>query len=56
MNNLGGNEKFLQILNSADIKTIHSGEATLEDILLKLQEGHCYEVVAGHKVRYAFSV
>jgi fluoroquinolone transport system ATP-binding protein len=36
MNNLGGNEKFLQILNSADIKTIHSGEATLEDIFIKI--------------------
>jgi fluoroquinolone transport system ATP-binding protein len=36
MNNLGGNEQFLQILNSADIKTIHSGEATLEDIFIKI--------------------
>jgi fluoroquinolone transport system ATP-binding protein len=36
MNNLGGNEQFFQILNSADVKTIHSGEATLEDIFIKI--------------------
>jgi len=36
MNNLGDNEQFLQILKSADVKTIHSGEATLEDIFIKV--------------------
>lgn len=33
---LGENLEFLNILKSADIKTIHSCEATLEDIFIKL--------------------
>ncbi len=34
--NLGDNIEFLSILKSAEIKTIHSCEATLEDIFIKL--------------------
>jgi fluoroquinolone transport system ATP-binding protein len=34
--NIGENSEFLNILKSADIKTIHSCEATLEDIFIKL--------------------
>lgn len=36
MNSIGENPEFLQIIKSADIKTIHSCEATLEDIFIKL--------------------
>lgn len=34
--NLGENVEFIRILKSAEIKTIHSCEATLEDIFIKL--------------------
>ena len=36
MHNLAGNGEFLDILETNDIKTIHSCEATLEDIFIKL--------------------
>jgi fluoroquinolone transport system ATP-binding protein len=36
MNELGANNAFLNILKNGDIKTIHSCEATLEDIFIKL--------------------
>lgn len=36
LNDLGENSDFLSILRSAEIKTIHSCEATLEDIFIKL--------------------
>jgi fluoroquinolone transport system ATP-binding protein len=36
LKDLGDNHDFLNILRSAEIKTIHSGEATLEDIFIKL--------------------
>ncbi len=36
MNDLGRNEKFLYILKTADVKTIHSAEATLENIFIKI--------------------
>jgi fluoroquinolone transport system ATP-binding protein len=36
MNELGGNKEFLSILKNGDLKTIHSCEATLEDIFIKL--------------------
>jgi fluoroquinolone transport system ATP-binding protein len=36
LKNLGDNHDFLNILRSAEIKTIHSCEATLEDIFIKL--------------------
>lgn len=36
MNDLGKNETFLNILKTAEIKTIHSAEATLEDIFIKI--------------------
>lgn len=36
MHQLAGNSEFLNILKTADIKTIHSCEATLEDIFIKL--------------------
>ncbi len=36
MNELGVNKEFLSILKNGDLKTIHSCEATLEDIFIKL--------------------
>lgn len=36
MNQLGENKVFLDLLKTADIKTMHSCEATLEDIFIKL--------------------
>ena len=36
MHNLAGNREFLDILETNNIKTIHSCEATLEDIFIKL--------------------
>jgi fluoroquinolone transport system ATP-binding protein len=36
MHNLAKNKAFMEILETADIKTIHSCEATLEDIFIKL--------------------
>jgi fluoroquinolone transport system ATP-binding protein len=36
INGIGDNKPFLDILKTADIKTIHSCEATLEDIFIKL--------------------
>lgn len=36
MKNLAGNREFLDILKTNNIKTIHSCEATLEDIFIKL--------------------
>lgn len=36
LENLGENTEFLNIIKSAEIKTIHSCEATLEDIFIKL--------------------
>jgi fluoroquinolone transport system ATP-binding protein len=36
MNHIGKNQDFLDILTTRDIKTIHSCEATLEDIFIKL--------------------
>lgn len=36
LQNLGENLEFMNILKSAEIKTIHSCEATLEDIFIKL--------------------
>ena len=36
MKDLGKNESFLNILKQAEIKTIHSAEATLEDIFIKI--------------------
>jgi fluoroquinolone transport system ATP-binding protein len=36
LQNLGENVEFMNILKSAEIKTIHSCEATLEDIFIKL--------------------
>ena len=36
MQNLAGNREFLDILETNNIKTIHSCEATLEDIFIKL--------------------
>ncbi len=36
LTDLGNNHDFLNILRSAEIKTIHSCEATLEDIFIKL--------------------
>jgi len=36
LKNLGENVDFMRILKSAEIKTIHSCEATLEDIFIKL--------------------
>jgi fluoroquinolone transport system ATP-binding protein len=36
LHNLGENIRFMSILNTAEIKTIHSCEATLEDIFIKL--------------------
>ena len=36
MHHLAENEEFLDILKTTDIKTIHSCEATLEDIFIKL--------------------
>lgn len=36
MNNIGNNSEFLNILKEKDIKTIHSCEASLEDIFIKL--------------------
>lgn len=36
MKSLGNNEKFLEILNKYEVKTIHSCEATLEEIFIKL--------------------
>ena len=36
MNELGKNENFLQVLKTAEIKTIHSAEATLEDVFIKI--------------------
>ncbi len=36
MNDLGKNEAFLNVLKMAEIKTMHSAEATLEDIFIKI--------------------
>lgn len=36
MNHIAQNKSFMEILETADIKTIHSCEATLEDIFIKL--------------------
>jgi len=36
MSHLAGNKAFIDLLKTADIKTIHSCEATLEDIFIKL--------------------
>jgi fluoroquinolone transport system ATP-binding protein len=36
MHHLAENKEFLDILKTTDIKTIHSCEATLEDIFIKL--------------------
>lgn len=36
MNDLGKNEAFLRVLKMAEVKTIHSAEATLEDIFIKI--------------------
>lgn len=36
MDTLGQNHEFLQLLKSGGVKTIHSGEATLEDIFIKI--------------------
>ena len=36
MNHLAENQGFMELLEKADIKTIHSCEATLEDIFIKL--------------------
>lgn len=36
MENIGLNEEFLHLLKNKDIKTMHSCEATLEDIFIKL--------------------
>lgn len=33
---IGGNRKFLDILNSGEVRTMHTQEATLEDIFIKL--------------------
>ncbi len=37
LQNLGENVEFMNILKSAEIKTIHSCKATLEDIFIKLK-------------------
>jgi fluoroquinolone transport system ATP-binding protein len=36
LKNLGSNDEFLQVINQYDIETIHTQEATLEDIFLKV--------------------
>jgi fluoroquinolone transport system ATP-binding protein len=36
MMNMAGNKAFMEVLQSGDMKTIHSCEATLEDIFIKL--------------------
>ncbi len=36
LKDIGNNSGFLNILKTSEIKTIHSGEATLEDIFIKL--------------------
>ncbi len=36
LENIGSNREFLELLNSAPIETIHTGEATLEDIFIKI--------------------
>ncbi len=36
MDGIGQNERFLKLLQSKDIETIHSGETTLEDIFIKV--------------------
>jgi len=36
LKNLGSNNEFLQLINNSDIETIHTQEATLEDIFLKV--------------------
>ncbi len=36
LHNLGENEEFIKILKNNKIKTIHSGESTLEDIFIKI--------------------
>ena len=35
LSNLGGNTQFLSLLNSGKVQTIHTAEATLEDIFIK---------------------
>lgn len=36
LNSIGSNEEFLNIIQNKELKTIHSGEATLEDVFIKL--------------------
>lgn len=36
MNNLGHNEKFINMINHNQIETIHSGETSLEEIFIKV--------------------
>ena len=36
MDNIGKNEKFLTLLQTKEVETIHSGETTLEDIFIKV--------------------
>ncbi len=36
MDNIGKNEEFINLLQSKDVETIHSGETTLEDIFIKV--------------------
>ena len=36
LDSLGGNKRFIEILQNGNVKTIHSCEATLEDIFIKM--------------------